>query len=84
MRNIIIIFLTLLMILSPGIGDEGNNILLVGDYKLPPFEYLDEKGNPRGFSVDIVKELSREIGKTITVKLMPWDEAMNTLKEGKA
>jgi len=79
--KIIKILILLFFLLSISFGEEP--IIITGDRALPPIEYLDSQGNPQGFIVDVMRELSKEIGKPIEIRLMPWKEAVKSLDEGK-
>ncbi|MCS7201458.1 MAG: transporter substrate-binding domain-containing protein [Dictyoglomus sp.] len=81
MRKIIIIFLNILII-SFLFGETNKDYIhIAGDYKFPPFEYLDEDGNARGFSVDIINELSKELKKNVVIELIPWEQAISKLRK---
>jgi len=59
----VILIPVILAICSSGLSARDKPlIVLAGDNNLPPFEYLDSKGSPRGLVVDIVKEISKELG----------------------
>lgn len=42
-----------------------------------PFQQLDENGQLKGYSVDVIKALSRLTNDEITVELLPWAVAYN-------
>ena len=46
-------------------------IVIGGDHNYPPYEYLDEKGRPAGFVVDLTRALAREMGLDIEIRLGP-------------
>lgn len=50
-----------------------------GDWGYPPFEYLNESGEPEGFNIDIFKRISKIMDLDITIDLGPWDEVRNQL-----
>ncbi|MFN3699379.1 MAG: transporter substrate-binding domain-containing protein, partial [Dictyoglomus sp.] len=84
MKNYLLFFIVIILILiSFSLGEEKSTLLFVGDYNFPPLEYLDSEGNPRGFSVDIVHELSKRINRKIEIKLVPWRETVKLLDSGK-
>ncbi|MBS3809680.1 MAG: transporter substrate-binding domain-containing protein, partial [Desulfobacterales bacterium] len=58
-------------------------ILIGGDHNYPPFEYLDENGNPAGFNVAITRAIARELGLDIEVRLGPWSKIIKELEEGR-
>jgi two-component system sensor histidine kinase EvgS len=49
-------------------------LIYAGDQAYPPFEFLDTKGTPSGFNIDLIKALSKEIGVEISIQLLPWSE----------
>jgi len=60
------------------------SITVVGDAYYPPFTFLDDKGNPQGFVVDIWKLWSKKTGIKVIHKLMRWEDALEMVKLGKA
>lgn len=50
----------------------------------PPLEYLDDKMQPTGAAVDIVKEVMKRLGHESSVELLPWTRSLNLVKEGKS
>lgn len=60
----------------------GRTIHAGGDWAYPPFEYLDEAGNPAGFNVDLARALTRVTGIPIEIELGPWAETRARLGRG--
>ncbi|MEJ5245701.1 MAG: transporter substrate-binding domain-containing protein, partial [Bacteroidota bacterium] len=54
----------------------------VFDYGYYPYEFA-EHDTCKGFLVDILKEISKEVGIKIEVKSMQWGEALKQFDEGK-
>lgn len=50
---------------------------------LPPFEYLDEKGNPIGIEVDIIRAIGENQGFKVELYQESFSDLMTTLEEGK-
>lgn len=63
--------------------DSISEILVAGDWNLPPYEYVDENGDYTGFNVDIMHALSLELGIKISIRPMEWEEAKLALSEGR-
>jgi PAS domain S-box-containing protein len=57
-------------------------LVIGGDQAYPPYEYLDEHGQPAGFAVDISRAIARETGLDIEIRLGPWDETIQALRRG--
>jgi PAS domain S-box-containing protein len=57
-------------------------LVYAGDRAFPPYEFLDEKGRPAGFNIDMARALSREIGLDISFTLLPWSEVRRMAAEG--
>ncbi len=57
-------------------------IVVGGDHNYPPFEYLDENGNPAGFNVELTRMIAREMGLDIEIRLGPWADVLHDLERG--
>ena len=47
-----------------------------GDNNYPPYEFVDDNGNFRGFNVDIIRAIAIELG--LEIELIPnsWEDTM--------
>ena len=57
-------------------------ILVGGDHNYPPFEFLDARGRPAGFNVDLAQAVAREMGLDLEIRLGPWTEVTERLEHG--
>lgn len=57
-------------------------LIVGGDWSYPPFEYLDEKGLPAGFNVDLTRAIARELGLDVEIRLAPWSDVIRDLEMG--
>ena len=57
-------------------------LVVGGDHQYPPFEYLDEKGNPAGFNVELTRMIAREMGLDVEIRLGPWADVLRDLERG--
>ena len=53
-------------------------------WDLWPYVFLNEKGAPEGFNVDILKAILGELGIPYIIKLKPSRETLKDLKEGRS
>ncbi|MFN2312165.1 MAG: transporter substrate-binding domain-containing protein [Spirochaetia bacterium] len=60
----------------------GRNIIVGGDHNYPPFEYLDNEGNPAGYNVDMIHAIAREMGLNVEIRLGPWTQITTMLEHG--
>jgi PAS domain S-box-containing protein len=58
-------------------------VVVGGDRNYPPYEFLDEKGNPAGYNVDLTRAVARETGLNIEIRLGRWPERLQALENGK-
>ncbi len=87
------LFVLLIMIFITGLPGEAagvdrqrpirGNIVIGGDADYPPFEYLDDAGQPAGFIVDISCAIAREVGLDITFRLDSWVKVLDDLETGR-
>ena len=85
-------YLFLVFILSPSISGysssiavgqvkvNNNQIIVGGSNDYPPYSYIDENGEPAGFSVDISRAIGGVLQRDIVFHLEPWHKALASLK----
>ena len=76
---------TILFIVIFGISNypqsSSKDTLVFGsDEFYPPYEFLNDKGEPEGFNIDLVRELAREMGVPIKIKLGNWEQIRKELE----
>lgn len=57
-------------------------IVYGGDRAFPPYEYLDADGQPAGFNVELIREVAREAGVEVDIRLGVWRERVHALDAG--
>ncbi len=67
---------------SSDMGGESRTLIARGDFNYPPFEYLDNNGEPHGFNVDIIKAVAKVTGLNIRIILGPWENVRDQLEKG--
>ena len=51
-----------------------------GDSAYPPFEYLNQRGEPEGFNVDLMNAVAKAMGLKVKIDLGPWDKVLAQLE----
>jgi PAS domain S-box-containing protein len=57
-------------------------IVVGGDYRYPPFEFLDPQGRPAGYTVDLTRAIAAQMGLNIEFRLEPWTDIVRGLEQG--
>lgn len=57
-------------------------IIFGSDHDYPPYQFVDEQGNPVGSDIDIVKAIARETGLEIEIRPMVWRDCLESLNDG--
>jgi ABC-type amino acid transport substrate-binding protein len=57
-------------------------IIVGGDHNYPPFEYLNDKGQPTGFAVELTHAIAREMNMAVQIRLGPWAQTVESLAGG--
>jgi len=57
-------------------------IVVAGDHNYPPFEYLDDKGRPAGFTVDLTRAIARRMDMDVRIRLGPWTKVLEGIERG--
>ncbi len=61
---------------------EDRRIVVGGDHNYPPYEFLNEHGDPDGYNVEITRAIAQELGLDIEIRLGPWSEVIRQLRQG--
>jgi signal transduction histidine kinase/HPt (histidine-containing phosphotransfer) domain-containing protein len=59
-----------------------SHIIVGGDSHFPPYEFLDEKGQPTGYNVELSQAIARTMGIPLEIRLMPWHKTREALRLG--
>ncbi|MDK2939837.1 MAG: hypothetical protein PWQ51_2002 [Methanolobus sp.] len=80
------LFLTIIILVAlfAGHGAASEQILVRGDDNYPPYEFLDEEGNPTGFNVELFQAVAKTMGINATIELGPWNEVRSDIEDGSA
>ncbi len=81
---ILLVFILSTSLSSYGVTDPKNNDIIVigGELNYPPYEFLDDDGDYRGFNVDLMNALALEMGIEIKLVPMDWVDAHISLQNG--
>src|SRR5574344_1298784 len=60
------------------------SINIIGDNFYPPYEMLDENGQPEGFCIDLIKNVMKRLGMKYTIRLIPRNQILKEVKKGNA
>lgn len=63
-------------------ADDSRPTLVVGSDSYPPYNYLDENGNPTGIDVDIFTEALDRLGYNVEFKYIVWEDKDSLLESG--
>lgn len=58
-------------------------IVFGGDWKYPPFHFLDSNGQPDGFDVDLFRSVASEAGLATDFDFADWDQVVDGLSAGR-
>ena len=67
-----------------GRAEAGRVLRVRGDRDYKPFEFINDKGEPDGFNVEIMRAVARTMGLDIEINLGPWSETRSELERGKS
>jgi PAS domain S-box-containing protein len=77
---------TLVLLTAPAVAQntviEPKSIVYGGDREFPPYEYLDEAGEPQGFNIQLIRALAREAGLAVEIRLGQREERIAAFEAG--
>ena len=59
-------------------------LVIVGDWDKPPYEFLNDRGEPSGTNIDLMRMLCKELGIPCQFMLKEWSGALKTFERGDA
>ena len=59
-------------------------VVMVCDWDKPPYEFLNDNGEPAGSNIDVMRAVMKEIGIPITFVMKEWSIALKTFERGDA
>ncbi len=68
-----------------GIGNSANEspqVRVGSELEFPPYAFIDESGQPAGFSVELIKAVTNAMGLEIKISTGPWNTVWNALVAG--
>jgi polar amino acid transport system substrate-binding protein len=57
-------------------------VVVGGDRSYPPYEYLDEAGQPAGYNVELTRAIARVMGLKVEIRLGRWADMRKALEDG--
>ena len=64
----VFLFCALVLTMASGSAMAAQKISVASDCTWPPMEFLDENKQPIGFSVDLLREMGKELGVEFDIK----------------
>jgi len=64
-------------------GQESKPIIIGTELDYPPYSFLNEKGEPTGFNVELTRAIAEVMEMGIEIKIGPWGEIREALETGK-
>ena len=58
-------------------------LVIKGDRAFPPYEFINEQGEPDGFNVELIRAVMEKVGMPYTLSLEYWPQVVKEFKEGK-
>ena len=59
-------------------------VVVVCDWDKPPYEFLNDKGQPTGSNIDVVNTVMKELGLPVKFIMKEWSIALKTFERGDA
>ena len=78
----LVILLIQLIIPSAAFADT-RPVLIVGDDEYyPPYSFIDEKGQPAGFNIELITAVANAVGYDVEIRLDEWSKTREALNNG--
>ena len=64
------------------VGRTKSRIVVGGDSDYPPYEFLDQNGQPSGYNVDLTRAIAQQMGLMVDIQLGTWGKTRKGLEAG--
>jgi len=81
--KILVLLMVMAIIGACGKKKEENTLIVGMELQYPPFEMSREAGEPAGISVEIAKELGKELNRPVKIENIAWTGLIPSLQTGK-
>jgi polar amino acid transport system substrate-binding protein len=61
---------------------QGRTIVVGGNWAYPPYEFLDAKGNPAGYNVDLTRAIADVMGMKVEFRFDNWSKLRGAIPSG--
>ena len=85
--SIILLFATAVTTVAQQLSDKYTKqrpVVIVCDWDKPPYEFLNDKGEPAGSNIDVMNAVMRELGLPCKFVMKEWSVALKTFERGDA
>lgn len=82
MLNIFRSVVVLLSVLISNLVQADRPILVGGDLNYPPYEFINEYGEPDGYNTELTRAIAEVMGIEVDIQLGRWDDMRNLLEQG--
>lgn len=65
------------------IHPSSDKIRIKGDWAFPPYEFVNDKGEPDGFNVEIIRAVMKEVNVPYELSLEHWSKVVEELRQKK-
>ncbi|MDX1301909.1 transporter substrate-binding domain-containing protein [Photobacterium sp.] len=80
--KLVILLLPAAFILQAEASDHGDIIRVGGDHNYPPYEFLNEDGEPDGYNTELTLAIAEVMGIKVDIELGEWDTMRRKLETG--
>ena len=63
-------------------SQHGQTVRIGGDHNYPPYEFLNEDGQPDGYNTELTLAIAEVMGMTVEIELGGWDAMRKRLEKG--
>ncbi len=71
-----------LLINTAQAADQDRVIRVGGDYNYPPYEFINEAGEPDGYNTELTRAIAEVMGMNIEIQLGDWDALRKQFEKG--
>lgn len=82
MKKFLALVLAAAMMLCSVSAMASDTLFVGSELTFPPFEFVDDNGDPAGFDIDIADEIAKDLGKKLSVSDMAFDSLLVGLGTG--